>query len=112
MTTPVTASSTIPTSNDSAFAGQHASVAQPIDYYLPAPTAPGAPGAPSRSGLPWFIAGGTLLGIAICHLMLLPEWVATKTSDGVIGNLTGVLAEVGIGAALLAVGVTRRRQHR
>jgi hypothetical protein len=34
----------------------------------------------------------------------------TKTTDGLVGNLTGVLAEIGIGAALLAVGFARRSQ--
>ena len=112
MTNP-TIAATIPTSNDSAFTDHQGRIAEPISYYQPAPTPTAAPAAASpRSGLAWFIAGATLLAIAVCHLMLVPEWLATKTSDGVVGNLTGVLAEVGIGAALLAVGVTRRRQHR
>ena len=63
-------------------------------------------------GLPWFIAGVTLWAIAVTHLMLLPQWLATKTTDDVVGNLTGVLAEIGIGAALLAVGFARRKQNR
>ncbi len=78
---------------------------------MSAPVAPVA--APrSRTGLPWFIAGVTLWAIAVTHLMLLPQWLETKTTDGVVGNLTGVLAEIGIGAALLAVGFARRRQDR
>ena len=78
----------------------------------PAPVAPIAPAtAPrSRTGLPWFIGGATLWAIALTHLMLLPQWLETKTTDGVIGNLTGVLAEIGIGAALLAVGFAHRKE--
>jgi len=79
--------------------------------YPAAPMAPDPPAADrSRIGVPWFIAGVTLWAIAVAHLMLLPEWMETKTTDGVVGNLTGVLAEIGIGAALLAVGFARRRQ--
>jgi hypothetical protein len=44
--------------------------------------------------------------------MLVPQWLETKTTDAVVGNLTGVLAESGIGAALLAVGFARRKQNR
>ena len=80
----------------------------------PAPVVPITPAAAprSRTGLPWFIAGATLWAIALTHLMLLPQWLETKTTDGVIGNLTGVLAEIGIGAALLAVGFARRKEKR
>jgi hypothetical protein len=85
--------------------------AYPAARIAPAP-APVAPSAAPLSGMPWFIAGVTLWAIAVAHLMLLPQWLETKTSDGVIGNLTGVLAEIGIGAALLAVGYARRKQSR
>ena len=40
-----------------------------------------------------------------------PIVVGGKNTDGVVDNLTGVLAEVGIGAALLAVGFARRKQN-
>jgi hypothetical protein len=121
MTNPVAATSTFPTSNASAVADHPAEPAgyyppvgyyAPTGYYPPAAMAPAAPAPSTRSGLPWLIAGATLLAIAVCHLLLLPEWVVTRTTEGVVGNLTGVVALVGIGAGLLAVGITRRRQQR
>ena len=84
----------------------------PVAPIAPTPTPVAPATAPrSRTGLPWFIAGATLWAIAFTQLMLLPQWLATKTTDGVVGNITGVLAEIGIGAALLAVGFTRRKQN-
>ena len=35
-----------------------------------------------------------------------------RSSDAVAGNLTGVVALFGVGAALLAVGFAKRRQQR
>jgi len=55
------------------------------------------------------IAGGTFLLIALLQLTRLPEWLATKTTDGVDGNLTGVLALSGVAAGLTAIGDVKRR---
>ena len=60
-------------------------------------------------GLPWFIAGGTFLLIALLQLIRLPEWLATKTQDAVVGNLTGVLALFGVAAGVTAIGYVKRR---
>ena len=63
----------------------------------------------AKPGLPWFIAGGTFLLIALLQLIRLPEWLATKTQDAVVGNLTGVLALFGVAAGLTAIGYVKRR---
>jgi hypothetical protein len=63
----------------------------------------------AKPGLPWFIAGGTFLLIALLQLIRLPEWLAAKTPDGVVGNLTGVLALFGVAAGLTAIGYVKRR---
>ena len=55
----------------------------------------------AKPGLPWFIAGGTFLLIALLQ--------ATKTQDAVVGNLTGVLALFGVAAGLTAIGYVKRR---
>ena len=79
--------------NDSATSGTAAPVAQ----------------RSAKPGLPWFIAGGTFLLIALLQLIRLPEWLATKTQDAVVGNLTGVLALFGVAAGLTAIGYVKRR---
>ena len=63
-------------------------------------------------GLPWFIVGATLMVVGFMQGARIPVMTEYKSSDAVIGNLTGVVALLGIGAALLAVGFMRRRQQR
>jgi len=54
------------------------------------------------------IAGCTLLAVALLQLTRLPEWMAYD-ERGLVGNLTGVVALVGIGIALIITGRERRR---
>ena len=76
----------------------------------PAPVSVATTAPRSRTGgAPWFIVGVTLWTMALAHLLLVPQLLTTKTAGGAVVNLTGVLAEVGIGAALLAVGFARRK---
>ena len=49
--------------------------------------------------------------ISVTHRTPLPQWSKTNTTDGVAGNLTCVLAQIGIGAALVTFRFARRRQH-
>lgn len=65
--------------------------------------------ARSRRRPAWLIAGVALLAIAVLQLLRLPEWPAMD-ERGVIGNVTGVIALVGIGTALLITGRERRRR--
>ena len=76
----------------------------------PAPSAPA--GRSSMGGLPWFIVGATLLVVGFMQGARIPEMMQYKSSDAIVGNLTGVVALFGIGAALTAVGFVKRRQQR
>lgn len=73
--------------------------------FAAAPTAAGQP-VPARRRTGWLVAGCTLLAVAVLQLTRLPEWIAYD-ERGLIGNLTGVVALVGIGIALILTG--RRR---
>ena len=77
-----------------------------------APAPSRGPAAAPMAGLPWFIVGGTLLIVAFMQAVRIPEMVQYKSSDAVVGNLTGIVALFGVGAALLAVGFVKRRQQR
>jgi hypothetical protein len=102
---------------------------QPTNWMAPAapagqfpPTAPFPPAAasasppagtarptvPARRRTAWLIAGCTLLAVALLQLTRLPEWMAYD-ERGLVGNLTGVVALVGIGIALIITGRERRR---
>lgn len=72
----------------------------------PSATVPPTPSPRRRTG--WLIAGCTLLAVAALQLTRLPEWLAYD-EHGLIGNLTGVVALVGIGIALIVTGWERRR---
>ena len=74
--------------------------------YPPAATA--RPTVPARRRTAWLIAGCTLLAVALLQLTRLPEWMAYD-ERGLVGNLTGVVALVGIGIALIITGRERRR---
>lgn len=54
------------------------------------------------------MAGCTLLAVAVLQLIRLPEWI-TYDQHGLVGNLTGVVALVGIGTALIITGRQQRR---
>lgn len=71
----------------------------------PSPT---APPAPARRRTAFLVAGCTLLAVAVLQLIRLPEWI-TYDQHGLVGNLTGVVALVGIGTALIITGRQQRR---
>ncbi len=66
------------------------------------------PPAPARRRTAFLVAGCTLLAVALLQLTRLPEWIAYD-QHGLVGNLTGVVALVGIGIALILTGRERRR---
>jgi len=66
------------------------------------------PPVPARRRTAWLVAGCTLLAVAALQLTRLPEWIAYD-QHGLVGNLTGVVALVGIGIALIITGRERRR---
>lgn len=74
--------------------------------HLPNPMLPAQP--PTRRRTAWLVAGCTLLAVAALQLTRLPEWLAYD-EHGLVGNLTGVIALVGIGTALIITGRERRR---
>jgi hypothetical protein len=94
----------------------HAQAPYPQAPYFQAPNAAAPLAASGRStattGLPWFIIGATLLVVGMMQGIRIPEMMQYKSSDAVVGNLTGVVALFGIGAALLAVGFVKRRPQR
>lgn len=85
----------------------------PAEGYPPLPTADdpwagrGRPTPAPRRRPGWIIAGATLLVVAVLQLLRLPQWLAHDES-GLVGNLTGVVALVGIGIALIVTGRERR----
>lgn len=86
----------------------------PAEGYPPLPTGddPWA-GRPRPVPVPrrrpgWIIAGVTLLVVAGLQLLRLPQWWA-HDGNGLVGNLTGVVALVGIGIALIVTGREGRR---
>ena len=62
---------------------------------------------PSRRRPGWIIAGIALLVIAALQLTLLPEWLAYD-EHGLVGHLTGFVALVAVGIALIVTGRERR----
>lgn len=106
---PPAAASTYPTSASGSFpgypAGDRAGVV-PIGFAAE-PSAM-VPPAPARRRTGWVVAGCTLLAVALLQLTRLPEWIAYD-ERGMVGNLTGVVALVGIGIALIVTGRQRAR---
>jgi len=76
--------------------------------YTAEPAATARPTVPARRRTAWLIAGCTLLAVALLQLTRLPEWIAYD-ERGMVGNLTGVVALVGIGIALIVTGRQRAR---
>ena len=86
----------------------------PAEGYPPLPTVddPWAgrprPTPTSRRRPGWIVAGAALLVVAVLQLLRSPQWLA-HDERGMVGNLTGVVALVGIGIALIVTGRERRR---